>query len=106
MKNTKSTLYRREMLRQLLWVGSGSLLPCLLPAMHKTPLDTHLEDLRSSMLSNNPAISEEVLGEYLTPQKVITRRVSGADYHFCFLNAAGHRITLTADKGHTKTIIG
>lgn len=106
MKNTKSTLDRRELLRHLLWAGSGSLLPGMLSEVQKSPIDTHLQDLKVSMKSNNSLMSEAMLREYLKPKKVITRRIQGEDYHFSFVNSAGHRITLRSEQGHKKTLIG
>lgn len=106
MKNTKSTLDRRELLRHLLWAGLGSLLPGMLSDIQKSPIDTHLQDLKVSMKSNNPMISEAMLREFLKPEKVITRQIQGADYQFSFVNAAGHRISLSSDQGRKKTIIG
>ena len=51
-------------------------------------------------------MSEDLLQDYLTPHKILTRRISGADYHFSFMNPAGHRITLISDRGRKKTLIG
>lgn len=106
MKNTKFTLDRREVIRHLLLAGSGSLLPGILSDVQKTPLDTHLRDLKISMMSNNRDMSADLLREYLTPHKILTRRISDTGYHFSFVNPAGHRITLISDRGLKKTLIG
>ncbi len=51
-------------------------------------------------------MSEAMLRKYLKPKKIITRRIQGEDYHFSFVNSAGHRITLRSEQGHKKTLIG
>ena len=51
-------------------------------------------------------MSEDLLREYLTPHKILTRRISDTGYHFSFVNPAGHRITLISDRGLKKTLIG